>query len=104
MGSPLGPTLANAFLCFYERKWLEKCLLEFKPVFYRRHVDDTFVLFKSSYHLEKFCNYLSTCHTNMSFSFEKEENGKLSFLDVEIIPENSKFVATAYRKPTFSGA
>ena len=29
MGSPLGPTLANAFLSFYE-----KCLLEFKPVFY----------------------------------------------------------------------
>ena len=30
MGSPLGPTLANAFL--YERKWLEGSL-EFKPVF-----------------------------------------------------------------------
>ena len=40
----------------------------------------------------------------MSFSFEKEENGKMSFLDVEILPENSKFVATAYCKPTFSGA
>ena len=25
MDSSLGPTLANAFLCFYERKWLEKC-------------------------------------------------------------------------------
>ena len=36
MGSPLGPTLANAFL--YERKWLEGSL-EFKPVFYRRYVD-----------------------------------------------------------------
>ena len=34
MGSPLGPTLANTFPCFYQGKWLEKCLLEFKPVFY----------------------------------------------------------------------
>ena len=31
MGSPFGPTLANAFLCFYERKWLEQCPGEFKP-------------------------------------------------------------------------
>ena len=36
MGSPLGPALANAFFVFYERKWLEKCPLEFKPGFYRR--------------------------------------------------------------------
>ena len=25
MGSHLGPTLANAFLCHYENKWLENC-------------------------------------------------------------------------------
>ena len=27
-GYPLGPTLSNVFLCFYERKLLEKCPLE----------------------------------------------------------------------------
>ena len=25
MGSPLGPTLANAFLCYHEKRWLDKC-------------------------------------------------------------------------------
>ena len=25
MGSPLGPTLPNLFLVYYEHKWLEKC-------------------------------------------------------------------------------
>ena len=65
MGSPLGPILPNAFLCFYERKYLEECPSEFKPVFYRRYVDDIFVLFKSTDHLEKFCNYFNTCHPNM---------------------------------------
>ena len=103
MGSPLGPTLANAFLCFYERKWLEKCPLEFKPVFYRRYVDDIFVLFKSPDHIENFRNYFNSCHPNMSFSFEKEKNGKMPFLDVEISRENCNFVTTVYRKPTFSG-
>ena len=65
MGSPLGPILPNAFLCFYERKYLEECPSEFKPVFYRRYVDDIFVLFKSTDHLEKFCNYFNTCHPNI---------------------------------------
>ena len=35
MGSPLGPTFANAFLCFYEKKWLEQCPEEIKTVYYR---------------------------------------------------------------------
>ena len=42
MRSPLGPTMANVFLSFYEMKWLEQCPNEFKPVFYRRYVDDIF--------------------------------------------------------------
>ena len=39
----------------------------------------------------------------MSFSFEKEKNGTMSVLDVEISREIGKFVTTAYRKTTFSG-
>ena len=42
MGSPLGPTLANAFLCFYEKKWLEQRSDKFKPLYYRRYVNDIF--------------------------------------------------------------
>ena len=36
MGSPLGPTLANAFLCHYEKIWLNECLSQFKPAVYKR--------------------------------------------------------------------
>ena len=39
----------------------------------------------------------------MSFSFEQEINGKLSFLDVEVSRQQGKFVTTVYRKPIFSG-
>ena len=39
----------------------------------------------------------------MSFTFEQEKNGKLSFLDVKVSREKGKFVTTVYRKPTFSG-
>ena len=85
-------------LCF-----LVKCPFEIKPVFYRRYVDNIFVLFKSTDHLQKFRIYFNTYHPNMSFSFEKEKNGKMSMLDVEISWENRKFVTTVHRKITFSG-
>ena len=43
MGSSLGPTLMNAFLCHYGKLWLDNCPPEYKPVAYRRYVDDIFV-------------------------------------------------------------
>ena len=38
----------------------------------------------------------------MSFSFEDEKNGNMSFLDVEISQENGKFGTTVSRKPNVS--
>ena len=45
MGLPLGPTFANIFLCYYEKIWLDKCPTTFKPKYYRRYVDDCFLIF-----------------------------------------------------------
>ena len=45
MGSPLGPTLANVFMCHFENIWLENCPTHFKPIVYGRFVDDIFLLF-----------------------------------------------------------
>ena len=44
MGSPLGPSLVNAFLAHYEQIWLNHCPDEFRPVYYKRYVGDIFVL------------------------------------------------------------
>ena len=103
MGSPVGRTLANVFMCHFENIWLENCPSHFKPIVYRRFVDDTFVLFRSKDHVEKFRNYLNKQHKNIKFTSEIEENGLLSFLDIKISRENNKFVTSVYRKPTFSG-
>ena len=46
MGSQLGPPLPKVFLCYHEKIWLQNCPSEFKPVIYRRYVDDTFLLFR----------------------------------------------------------
>ena len=103
MGSPLGPTLANAFLCHHEKKWLANCPFEFKPVYYKRYVDDIFVLLKSETHLPLFKNYMNSCHQNIKFSSEKENNDILPFLDVKVSRNTNHFVTSVYRKPTFSG-
>ena len=84
MGSPLGHSLANAFLAHYEQIWLNDCPDEFNPVYYKRYVDDIFVLFRSPQNLEKFNEYLNTKHTNIKFTSEKEFNRSLTFLDVLI--------------------
>ena len=63
-----------SFVC-YEKKWLEQCPDEFNPVYYRRYVDDIFVLFRSRDHFIKFRDYLDKCHPNMKFSFDEDKNG-----------------------------
>ena len=59
IGSPLGSTLVNAFLVHFEKNWLQKCPSDFKPLYYRWHLDDIFVSFTSSKPLEAFRNFLS---------------------------------------------
>ena len=103
MRSPLGPSLANTFLSYYEKNWLNSCPRGFKPIYYRRYVDDIFVFFKSNDHLKYVQKFLNSCYINMSFSVETERQNKFSFLDIEVIREQGKFSTTIYYKPTFSG-
>ena len=103
MGSPLGPTLANVFLCYHKKIWLQNCPSESKPVIYRRYVDDTFLLFRSKHHIEKFRNYLNRQHKNIKFNSETENENSISFLDIKITKDNNKFMTSVYHKPTFSG-
>ena len=47
MGSPLGPVLANVFMCNFESKWPRDCPNDFRPVFYRRYIHDICTAFFS---------------------------------------------------------
>ena len=49
-------------------------------------------------HADKFKEYLSSRHPNINFSIEKEKDGCLPFLNVNIFRENEKFVTNVYRK------
>ena len=97
MGSPLGPSLANAFLCFHEQIWLNDYLEDSKPVYY------IFALFRSPDHLEKFTNYLNSKRRDIKFTYGKESNNSLPFLDILISRSENGFKTSVYHKPTFSG-
>ena len=103
MGFPLGPTLGNVFLCYHEKIWLQNCPSEFKHVIYRRYVDDTFLLFCSKHHIEKFQNYLNRQHKHIKFTSKTENENSISFLDIKITRGNNKLMTSVYRRPTFSG-
>ena len=101
MGSPLGLALANIFMCSFENKWLKDCPHGLKPVFHRRYVGDIFLLFSSLDHAEKFKKCLSSKRPNIIFSLKKENDGRLSLLDISIFRGKRKFVTNVYRKKTF---
>ena len=85
------------------RNWLDSCPPEFKPVLYRRYVDDTFVLFKSKDHLLLFAKYMNTRHKYLKFTFDFEQNNSFSFLDVKITGGSNRFSTSIFRKAAFSG-
>ena len=103
MGSPLGPTFANIFMCHLEEKFLAECPSWFKPVYYRRYVDDTFALFHQQEHAQLFLNFINTCHPNIKFTMDLEKDNKISFLDVDLCKTVEGFNTGVFRKPTFTG-
>ena len=57
MESPLPAPMANIFLCHHEEQWIQDCPIDFKPLLYRRYVDDTFLDFR---HLEQVDTFFSS--------------------------------------------
>ena len=103
MGSPLGPVLANIFMCKLE----EQAITNFpgnRPIVYKRYVDDTFLVFENQADMEVFFQWINQQHSQIKFTCEKEENGTLPFLDVLVQRTTDGSLCTSiYRKPTFSG-
>ena len=102
MGSPLGPVLANIFMCDFEEKWVMNNGA--RPTIWFRYVDDTFTFFPNKDTAVQFLSYLNTRHKNIQFTTEFEQDEKIPFLDVLIKRQpNNSFSTSIYRKKTFTG-
>ena len=90
-------------MCHLEELFLEQCPSSFSPLFYKRYVDDTFLLFKEKHHASMFLDFINTFHSNINFTMDIESNNQLPFLDILISRSNGKFLTGIYRKDTFTG-
>ena len=108
MGSPLAPLLAEIFLQDFEEKHLDS-FREKGIIYWRRYVDDTFVLIDAKVSPDYICAELLKCHSSIKFTCGKDNvedsvTNSLAFLDVFIRKEvGMKFHNTIYGKPTYSG-
>ena len=103
MGLPQGPIYGNGILAHHEDQWLDKCPLSFKPVMYKRYVDDSFILFRQRSHAALFLDYLNKQHPKLKFTMEEESENSLPFLDVLVSKHGNKFQTSVFRKKTFTG-
>ena len=100
MGSPLGQSLANIYVGYYEQRLFQTVKL---PTMYLRYVDDTFVLLEDENHRDDFHHALNQLHPGLQFTCETERETRLPFLDVLIEKLGNRYITSVYRKPTFTG-
>ena len=100
MGSPLGPLLANTFMCSIEEKLEERNEL---PSFYKRYVDDTFTIMPDLNKANVFLDKLNSYHDNLNFTMEIAEQDIISFVGMNITKCGNRFETSVHREFTNTG-
>ena len=100
MGSPLGPLMANTFMCSIERNLVDN---HHMLSFYRRYVDDTITIQRNLTAARDFLDTLNNCHQSLNFTMESEIDGRLPFLGMEAIRNHEHIETKVYIKPTNTG-
>ena len=90
---PSIPILANLFLGFHEETWLNN-FNKADILLYRRYVERDAM---------SFFEFINSQHPNIKFTFEKQNDGKLSFLDVLIDNSSHDCVFSVFHKKTYTG-
>ena len=101
MGSPLSPVLVNIYMEYFEEMTLGYTSL--KSSMWFRYVDDTFILWPHQEDVQILLHHLNSIRPSIHFTREKEQDNKLSFLDVLLTRTEQGFRSSVYRKPTFTG-
>ena len=95
MGSPLGPLLANTFMCSIEEKLEERNEL---PSFYKRYVDDTFTIIPDLNKANVFLDKLNSCHENLNFTMEIAEQDTTSNTNTGLLLHYHSHVDKRYKR------
>ena len=86
---------------YHEKDSIEKAQVA-KPTCYKRYADDIFLVFESELDAETFHTYLNTKHENIKFTYEKQIENELPFLDI-IISNYENLQISVFHKKTYTG-
>ena len=95
MGSPLSPALETFLLATEKVKLFN---IAKRPSVYFRYVDNTFAIFNNKEDCNTFLIHLNSLHPSLHFTYGKESNHSLPFLDVLVERHDSEFLTSVYRK------
>ena len=102
MGTKMAPPYADLFLGKFEEDHILKSLFASKIHFYKRFLDDIFLLWGGTLtELTQFMRYINNLHPTIKFTYSYSET-EINFLDTTIYKERGKnrFKSKIYKKPT----
>ena len=91
MGSPLGPLMANTFMCSLEEQLKLRGKLS---SYYKRYVDDTLTVMKDEVSAYSFLHVLNDLHSSISFTMELPTENTLPFLGM-VLRKDSQRMTTS---------
>jgi hypothetical protein len=104
-GTPIGKSIsgpiAGIYMNYFERNFVYNSKFSTRIRFWKRMKDDVFLIWDGTdRELDIFVNYLNGREKRIQFTIEREEEGKLPFLDMLIMRDDNKLTTKVYRKPT----
>jgi len=103
MGGPLSALLAEIYLQKFEKENIlcSKNEHSHKIMFYKRYVDDIFIITKTNKRQSKLMiKHFNQMHKSIKFKMEEEINNNISFLDVKVIRNEQTIEFGIHRKST----
>ena len=99
MGSLISPIVANLYVEEFEAKALSTS--PHTPSLWKRFVDDTFLIIKST-HKKEFLNHINSIDESIQFTAENTKaDGSMPFIDTMVIPQSDgSLTTTVFRKST----
>ena len=98
MGNPLSCVLACLFLEFLESGPF-KYRLHINSTYFR-YIDDILIFLPQNIKIEHIADKLNTVEPSINFTYEKEYNNTIPFLDILLIRSQNNLTFQVYRKPT----
>lgn len=101
MGSPLSPVISDLVLQDVENRALK--ILDFKPILYKRYVDDILTIIPTN-KIDVFVKVFNSIEDSIQFTHECEKNNVINYLDLQIIKtSDGSLHVNWYKKPSWSG-